>query len=211
MFSDKFVKNVLLCIQKIPEDYEYIFYIIQSSNLQFGFKNNLSANKCTFCSMEIVNYYKFNRSNVCVLLLDATKAFNQVKNCKLCRELSNRPMSLLVIMLLMYMYTHQRLQVQVEDEMSSQLGVVNGIKQGGGPLLFAVYIDGLLIRLEETGVGYHMGIHFIGTLAFADDLNLLYPMLAELKFLIDVCENYANEFNIKFIGSKSCLLLFKGL
>ncbi len=44
--------------------------------------------------------------------------------------------------------------------------------------LFAVYIDGLLIRLEETGVGCHMGIRFIGALAFADDLNLLTPTLS---------------------------------
>ncbi len=77
-------------------------------------------------------------------------------------------------------------------------------------ILFAVYIDGLLIRLEETGVGCHMGIRFIGGLAFADDLNLLAPTLSGLKILIDVCEKYAKEFNIKFNRSKSRLLLFKG-
>ncbi len=73
-----------------------------------------------------------------------------------------------------------------------------------------MYIDALLIRLEETNVGCHMVIRFIGALAFADDLNLLTPTLSELKILIDVCEKYAKEFNIKFNGSKSRLLLFKG-
>ncbi len=82
--------------------------------------------------METVNYYNFNRSNVYVLLLDATKAFDQVKYCKLFRELSNRQMSPLVIRLLMYMYTNQRLWVRWWDEMSGQFGVVNGVKQGGG-------------------------------------------------------------------------------
>ncbi len=72
-----------------------------------------------------------------------------------------------------------------------------------------MYIDGLLVRLEETGVGCHMGIRFIGALVFADDLNLRAPTLSGLKILIDVCEKYAKEFNIKFNGSKSCLLLFK--
>ncbi len=74
--------------------------------------------------------------------------------------------------------------------MSGQFGVVNGVKQGWvlSPLLFAVYIDGLLIRLEETGVGCHMGICFIGALAFADDLNLFTLTLSGLKILIDVCE-----------------------
>ncbi len=81
---------------------------------------------------------------------------------------------------------------------------VNSVKQVGvlTPLLFAVYIDGLLIRLEKTGMGCHMCIHFIGTLAFANDLNLLSPTLSGLKILIDVCVKYAKEFNIKWNGSK---------
>ncbi len=130
---------------------------------------------------------------------------------KLFRKLSNRQMSPLVIRLLMYMHTN-RLWVRWGDDMSGQFGVVNGVKQGGvlSPLLFAVYIDWLLIRLEERGVGCHMGIRFIGALAFADDLNLLTPTLSGLKILIDVYKKYAKEFNIKFNGSKSRLLLFKG-
>ncbi len=51
---------------------------------------------------------------------------------------------------------------------------------------------------------------FIHKLAFANDLNLLTPTLSGLKKLIDVCEKYPKEFNIKFNGSKCCLLLFKG-
>ncbi len=161
--------------------------------------------------METVNYYNCNRSNVYVLLLDVTKAFDWFKYCKLFRELSNRHMSSLVIRLLMYMYANQRLRVRWGDVMSSQFGVVNGVKQGGflSPLPFAVYIDVLLIRLEETGVGWHMGIHFIGAFAFANNLNLLAPNLSWLQILIDVCEKYTKEFNIKFNGSKGHLLLFK--
>ncbi len=135
-----------------------------------------------------------------------------IKYCKLFRERFNRQMSPLVIRLLMYMYTNQRLWDREGDEKSSQFGVVNGVKQGVviSPLPFAVYIDGLLIRLEETGMGCHIGIRFIGALAFADDLNLFAQTLSGLKILIDVCEKYAKEFNIKFIGSKCHLLLFKG-
>ncbi len=92
--------------------------------------------------------------------------------------------------------------------MSSQFGVDK--KWCQAPIIFAVYINGLLIRLEETNVGCHMGICFIGTLAFADDLNLLALTLCGLKILIDICENYAKEFNTKYNWSNSCLHLFKG-
>ncbi len=52
------------------------YHALKSSNLMFGFKNNLSTTQCTFFMMETVNYYNFNRSNVYVLLLDATKVFD---------------------------------------------------------------------------------------------------------------------------------------
>ncbi len=43
------------------------------------------------------------------------------------------------------------------------------MKQGGviSPVLFHIYIDGLLIELEKTGVGYHMGNVFAGASGFA--------------------------------------------
>ncbi len=90
--------------------------------------------------METVNYYNFNRSNVYVLLLDATKAFYQVKYCKLFRELSNRHMSPLVIRLLMYMYTNLRLRVRWGDEMYGQFGVVVVVFYSFYCLFFCLYI-----------------------------------------------------------------------
>ncbi len=51
------------------------------------------------------------------------------------------------------------------------------------PLLFPVYIDRLLIRRKEIGVGCHMTIYFIGPLAFADDFNLPAPTLFGLKLM----------------------------
>ncbi len=98
------------------------------------------------------------------------------------------------------------------NEISSQFNVFNGVKQGGVllPIVFALYKDGLLGRLGQTGVGCQMGIHFIGALIFADDINLLSTTLSVLKVLVDVCEKYAEEYNISFNGSKSSVLFFKG-
>ena len=52
-------------------------------------------------------------------------------------------------------------------------------KTGGGgvlsPVLFCLYIDGLLVALSKDGVGCFVGDNFVGVLAYADDIVLLAP------------------------------------
>ena len=69
----------------------------------------------------------------------------------------------------------------------------------------------MLKRLEETGVGCHMGCRFTGALAYADDITLLAICKSALSILFSVCEKYASEFDIlfKLNGSESKLLFFK--
>ncbi len=55
-----------------------------------------------------------------------------------------------------------------------------------------------------------MGNIFVGGMAYVDDMNLLCPSLNGNQQMVDMCVEYANEYNIIFNGSKSCLLLFKG-
>ena len=70
--------------------------------------------------------------------------------------------------------------------------------------------DGLLERLENTGVGCHMGSRFVEALALSDDITLLAPCKLALSILIRVFENYAAEYDIMFNGNRSKLLFFKG-
>ena len=79
---------------------------------------------------------------------------------------------------------------------------MNGVKQGGCHLLVDIYTDGLSKRLEDKGVGCHMGCRFTGALAYADDITLLAPCKSALSIMFDVCEQYAAEFDILFNGSK---------
>ena len=83
-----------------------------SSHLQFGFKKWMSITQSTYSILETVNYYIKKKSNVFVLMLDASKAFNRVNYCKLFNELLKRDISPLVLRLLLYMYTSERLRVK---------------------------------------------------------------------------------------------------
>ena len=185
---------------------------LQSSELQFGFKSGVSTTHCTMALQETVSYYNAKKSNAYVLMLDASKAFDRVEYSKLFKLLLRKGVSVLIVRLLICMYTKQRLRVRWSHVISDTFGAQNGVKQGGvlSPILFAIYMDELLIRLKKSGIGCHIGNTFLAALAYADDVTLVCPTLKSLKLLVKICEVYADEYHVLFNGPKSKLLVFKG-
>ena len=61
--------------------------ILSTSDLQFGFKAKHSTTMCTFAVLETIKYYNNRNTNVHIMLLDASQAFDvfNTLNClKLC-------------------------------------------------------------------------------------------------------------------------------
>lgn len=85
----------------------------------------------------------------------------------------------------------------------------NGVKQGAvlSPVLFCVYIDNMLKSLAEAGVGCFFGTHFVGALAYADDVVILAPTATAMRRLLAHCDDYAHEYNISFNASKSKFMI----
>ena len=183
-----------------------------TSELQFGFKPGVSTTQCTHVVNETISYYNFNKTNVHMVLLDASKAFDRVKYCKLFEELLNRDISPIVLRLLAVLYTSQTLQVKWKSIKSDNFSVVNGVKQGGvlSPILFSVYVDGLLTRLKKSGTGCVVGNSYVGAISYADDLVLLAPTHRGVSRMITECELFADEYDIMFNAKKSKYMVFSG-
>ena len=81
--------------------------------------------------METVIYFQQNKSDIYVLLLDATKAFDKENYVKLCNLLMERGMDPLLIRCLLYMYTNQHLNVSWNNTTSIYFSTTSGVKQGG--------------------------------------------------------------------------------
>lgn len=85
-----------------------------------------------------------------------------------------------------------------------------GVKQGAiiSPILFCVYLDTLLVRLKEAGVGCYLEMYFVGALAYADDVVLLSPSASAMRRMLLICDQFAAEYNVVVnVNKTKCLNL----
>ena len=78
-----------------------------TSELAFGFKQKSSTVMNTFMVNETISHYLTNGSNVNVLMLDASKAFDKLDFIKLFEKLVKRGLSPVIIRLILNMYIGQ--------------------------------------------------------------------------------------------------------
>ena len=101
---------------------------------------------------------------------------------------------------------------------SETFGIKNGTRQGsvGSPTFWSIYLNPLLKELRDKGVGCHIAGMFMGVCAFADVFVIMAPNRLAAQLMLNICEKYASENNIKFsthidpIKSKSKALFMTG-
>ena len=135
--------------------------IIFASELQFGFKANPSTYMCTMILKETLAYYNSNNSVAFCTFLDATKAFDRVRYCKLFHLLVDRGLPACVIRVLICLYTGQMVRIAWNGVQSQYFTVANGVEQGKvlSAILYLLYTDGLLVKLSKCGVGCYYLSH----------------------------------------------------
>ena len=179
--------------------------VLSSSHLQFGYKKGLSTSSCTFVADEVIQYYLSRNTDVHVMLLDASKAFDCVNHLTLFRTLLEKGLCPLVVRVVLQMHICQLLTVRWNSAHSKTFSASNGVKQGGilSPIFFSIYTDKMLDALSRCGSGCHIGDVFCGALAYADDIVLLAPGRSSLRCLLDTACECARVLNLKFNGAKS--------
>ena len=77
---------------------------------------------------------------------------------------------------------------------------MNGTRQGIvlSPALFALYMDGIFVKLRSLGVGCYVGNVFMGAVGYADGLVLLAPCRTAMQLMLQECEDFARENNLIF-------------
>ena len=183
---------------------------INTTDYQFAYKAGFSTSLCSFLVAETISYYRSRGSNVYMLSLDASKAFDRVQYSKMFDKLISKDVCPLIIRFIMNSYLISKSLVKWNKTQSEPFSINNGVKQGAvlSAPLFALYVDDLLIKLNNSKKGCHIGHMSANAFGYADDIVILSPTCRALKFLIKICEDYAREHKIQFNPDKCTLLIF---
>jgi len=79
------------------------------------------------------------------------------------------------------------------------------------PVLFCLYVDGLLVALSKAGVGRYIDINFVGAWHHADNRRCAHCAYtaSALRRKLDIFHDYAKDYSISFNTSKSnCLIVY---
>ncbi len=201
------------CINKLIEWCFLTRYsdILSTSGLQFSFKAKHSTVMCTLVKKEIVNYYWNNGSNVYGCSIDASKAFDRIRYDRLFQLLIGRGLPPVIVRLLLDMYQRQLSRTFWNNEYGTYFGSINGVRQGGviSPVLFTVYMDELLTRLQKSGLGCHIGHEYYGSLGYADDMELLCPSVKGMQRMINICTQFGDEYGVKYNAGKTMCIKYE--
>jgi len=130
---------------------------------------------------ESISYYVHHQSSFFCTFLDASEAFDRIRYCKLFRLLVSHQVPALIVRVLINFYVGNFVRIQWCGIVSDYFLACNGVKQGGvlSPILFYLYIDGLLVALSRAGVCCFMDRNFVGALDYADDIVLVAPSICK--------------------------------
>lgn len=185
--------------------------LLNTAENQFGYKKGLGTDMCIFTFKEIVNYYRSLSSNVYICFMDAAKAFDRVNHWYLFDKLLNRGVPKLIVKLLSVWYCTQSFSVKWSNIISTSFKVQNGVRQGGilSPRLFNVFIDELSDEMNTSGYGCHLNNQSYNHLQYADDSVILAPSPNALQKLVNICENFAQRYDMLYNEKKTFCMCIK--
>jgi len=178
---------------------------LSTDNLQFCFKNNSSCSHAVFTLRTVIDHYVKSGSTVTLCALDISKAFDKVDRYTLLNLLMNRHVPRNFVSTFRDWLGKCMACVRWGTAYSYFFPILAGVRQRGllSPVLFAIYMDVLLLRLRACGYGCKLLIEFFGCLLYAGDIVLIAHTVSSMRTMLQVCDVFAIEYDVKSNTVKS--------
>ena len=202
--------TISICFSKLFES--VLMHIgdecFKTSHLQFGFKKKLGCSHAIYLLRSVTDYYINRESTVNLAFLDMTKAFDKVNHNILFNKLMQRKCSGAVVRTLYNWYSSSCALVKWDSCYSRTFILRCGVRQGGvmSPVLFALYVNDVITKLEDSNLGCYVGDTYTGCIMYADDIVLIAASLTMLQKMIDIVVDEARNIDMTFNASKSAVI-----
>ena len=191
------------------------------SPVQAAYRPRKSTSDHIFVLQELFLEYRFNKIGkrggrsekpLYLCFTDLRKAFDKVPRNRMFRKLYNIGVKGKMHRVIRDMYSGNIANALVDNCLSGDFELNSGVLQGSklGPILFLVFINDLLIDLQQSGLGANIGDILITCLGFADDIVLVSESPENLQILINKCETWAKENGMEFNTKKCKVMVFNG-
>jgi exonuclease III len=188
-----------MCVYKMIGGY------LNVGGLQYGFVKGGGCDKSIFTVQNTVNYFLRRKSNVYMVTLDASAAFDRVNTYALLSKLLDRGVPYGIVRVLFSWYNVSHACVRMNGHCTDMIDIRSGVKQGGimSPQLYNVYVDELMSRLLRAKLGCMIGDFVYSAVFYADDIVLLSSSRRKMQRMIDICYEYGLQYGITFNAKKS--------
>src|SRR3981189_2287406 len=106
-------------------------------------------------------------------------------------------------------YKNVTVRVRVNDVESDWFESKVGVRQGDtlSPLLFNIFINGIMEKVKDSGLGVKIGSETMSVLLFADDMVLVANNEVELGHLVDKVKQYCDKWQLEVNVNKTKVVL----
>ena len=186
---------------------------------QGGFRKKIGCNFQCFRLMATVfsqfskkkGFQNKNQRRVFACFIDFKKAYDSVNHKLLWKVLIETGISTKILKMIRAMYSDISCRIKVKDFLSEEFFYSIGLRQGCvlSPLLFNLFIDGIVKFIYEENLGILVGDVLIFILLYADDIVLLAESEEELQKMVAKLENFCKESQLYVNISKTNWMIFE--
>ncbi|CAC5376761.1 unnamed protein product [Mytilus coruscus] len=181
----------------IGKTFEYAFmekFNLKSKTLlQFGFTEGLSPIMSSLLISEARYEIKKSTENFFISILDVQSAFDVVQHIILMDKALDQNIHPTYWKILTELYEGISSKVKWMDGLSEPFKIKRGVRQGGilSTHLYKIFVQDLLVELEQNSLGYHLGDIYVGAPTCADDIAFISNNEYELQIMLNVIDRYA--------------------
>jgi len=204
--------SLTCCLRRIYEKYLISFHMWEIEEIlepqQAGFRKKRSTLEQVYALHELLSRNQSSGSDTVAVFLDIKAAYDSVDRRLLWKDLSEYALDQNFICNLRILFDRNSSRICVGNNASKRVKCSRGLLQGSAisPVLFSLYVNSLIKKLNSIDVGLSIETYKVNNLFYADDCVVFGKSFNEVQELLDICEEWAEEYGLKFAVPKCAVV-----